>query len=118
MTTPRGDLSFSVCDTEHQRLDMYHQKVGVGVTASTFNFLEHQKSRGDIMKQIRFIASKKHQSIAFCIFREPRFTKSHFDAQIGHHFPICSALFSIFPSVASSKEQQINCCDIVFYVNM
>ena len=54
-------------DEEHQRLDMYHQKVDVGVTASTFNFAKHQKSRGDIMKRIRFIASKKHQSIAFCI---------------------------------------------------
>ena len=42
----------------------------------------------------------------FFIFREQRSTKSHFDAQIGHHFPICSALFATFPSGASSKEHQ------------
>ena len=64
MSEPREELSFSVCDAEHQRLGINHQKVGVGVTASTINFLEHHKSRGDIMKQIWGIASKKHQSIA------------------------------------------------------
>ena len=52
----------------------------LGITASTFNYgvpesrktfgvcwEQHQKSRGDIMKRIRFIASKKHQSIAFWV---------------------------------------------------
>ena len=74
MSALRGKLWLSVCDAEHQgsgakhqKADMYHQKVGVGVTASTFNFLEHHKSRAHIMKQIRGIASKKHQSIAICI---------------------------------------------------
>ena len=43
------------------------KRLMLGVTASTFNFLEHHKSRGDIMKQIRGIASKKHQSIAFWV---------------------------------------------------
>ena len=43
------------------------KKVDVGITASTFDFLDHQKSRGDIMKQIWFIASKKHQRIAFWV---------------------------------------------------
>jgi len=37
----------------------------LGITASTFNFEHHQKIRGDTMKQIRGIASKKHQRIAF-----------------------------------------------------
>ena len=43
------------------------KKVDVGITASTFNFAKHQKSRGDTMKQIWFIASIKHQSIAFWV---------------------------------------------------
>ena len=67
MSVPIGELWLSRWDAEHQRVDMYHQKVDVGVTASTFNFEHHQKSRGDIMKQIWFIASKKHQSIAFWV---------------------------------------------------
>ena len=34
------------------------------------------------------------------------FSFSHLNAQIGHHFPICSFLFATFPSATSSKEQQ------------
>ncbi len=67
MAVPRGEISFSVLDAEHQRAVTYYQKVDVGVTASTFNFAKHQKSSRDIMKQIRGIASKKHQSIAFWV---------------------------------------------------
>ena len=43
MLAPRGKLSFSVWDAEHQRLGINHQKVDVGITASTFNFAQHQK---------------------------------------------------------------------------
>ena len=42
------------------------------------------------------------------------FSYSHLNAQIGHQFPICSALFAMFPSGASSKEHQINFGDIEY----
>ena len=54
----------------------------------------------------------------FFIFRDPRSTKSHFDAQIGHQFPICSVLFATFPSVTSSKEHQKGFGNIVFCANI
>ena len=47
---------------------MYHQKVDVGVTASTFNFLEHHKSSAHIMKQIwghSIKKASKHSVLGF-----------------------------------------------------
>ena len=44
---------------------MILKRLMLGIIASTFDFEHHQKSRGYIMMQIRGIASKKHQSIAF-----------------------------------------------------
>ena len=38
MTTQRGELWLSRWDAEHQRLGINHQKVDVGITASTFNY--------------------------------------------------------------------------------
>ena len=64
---PKPNAKHQGSGAEHQRAVINHQKVDVGVTASTFNFEHHQKSRWYIMKQIRVIASKKHQSIAFWV---------------------------------------------------
>ena len=57
-----------MCDAEHQKAVINHQKVGVGVTASTFKFAKHQKSRGDIMKQIwghSIKKASKHSILGF-----------------------------------------------------
>ena len=81
--------------------------------ARLFCGLSHSKTVGRGFKSYcPCHAENPHESLilaGFCffIFCEQRSTKSHFDAQIGHHFPICSVLFSTFPSVASSKEHQI-----------
>ena len=80
--------------------------------ARLFDVLSHSKTVGRGFKSYcPCHAENPHESLilaGFCffIFREQRSTKSHFDAQIGHQFPICSVLFVTFPSVTSSKEHQ------------
>ena len=79
-----------------------------------FCVLSHSKTVGRGFKSYcPCHAENPHESLilaGFCffIFCEQRSAKSHFDAQIGHHFSICSALFSTFPFVTSPKEYQIN----------
>ena len=83
--------------------------------ARLFCGLSHSKTVGRGFKSYCPCHTENpHESLilaGFCffIFHDPRTTKDHFDAQIGHQFPICSVLFSTFPSGASSKEHQIVC---------